>query len=172
MRAEEFHNLNSTIGLSKRSFQKGHTRGLAVLLLPSRLILFAVFQLLIAALVWVTNGVFSYQSAGIYWPYAATATNIITFLFLNAAFKRERLVVTDLYRFSKATVRKDILAMVVVLVVAVPLSLFPNSILASVLFGSPTAANHWLFGPMPSIIVYLTVLLPLTIAFVELPLYN
>ena len=146
-------------------------RTLPVALLPSRLILFALFQLLVAVIVQMASGVFSYQAAGIYWPYTATAANVATFMILVAAFKREGLSVTSLYRFGKGTAGTDIVTALIVLVVAAPLSVLPNGILASVLFGDPSVPNQWLFGRMPVALTYLAVLMPLTIAFAELPLY-
>lgn len=171
MLAAEFQSLNSIAGISKNQLYLNSKRTLLFALLPSRLVLFAIFQLAVAAIVWMASGVFSYHGAGIYWPYTATAANIATFVVLRAAFRKERLAIFDLYRFSKATVGKDAIAALIVLAVAAPLSFFPTNILASALFGDPSGASRWLFGPMPTFLAYLTVLLPLTIAFAELPLY-
>ncbi len=171
MTAAEFQSLNSPIGILGNPSHSASIRRLPFALLPFRLILFATFQLAIAAIAWTASGVFSYQGAGIYWPYSATAANIATFFVLRSCFWKERLALVDLYRFTKTTARADTIVAIVVLVIAAPLSFFPNTILASALFGDPLGANRWLFGLMPRALAYLTVLFPLTIAFAELPLY-
>jgi len=171
MLAAQFHALNSVKGLSDRADAPSFKRNLPIILLPSRLILFAVFQLFGAAIIWVVEGHFSYQQAGIFWPYTATGANVVTFALLHWAFKMEGLSVIDLYRFNKPTIRIDILTAVGVFIVAVPISFFPNGLLATLLFGNPGAVGPYMFGTMSPILAYLTVLLPLTIAFAEMPLY-
>ena len=157
MLSAQFQALNSVKGLSERSAEPSYKRNLPIALLPSRLILFAVFQLLAAAIICAITGHFSFPDAGIFWPYAATGANVITFLILRTAFKKEGLSVFDLYRFNKPTVGMDILTALGVFIVAAPLSYFPNGLLATALFGNPDAVSPLMFGSMPPIMAYLTV---------------
>ncbi len=144
---------------------------LPLVLLPSRLVLFALFQVLIAAVIWLTQGTFHLHSAAIYWPFAAIGANGVTILALRQALLRERLSLRDIYRFTRGTVGRDIAVAALVFVVIAPLAVFPNMVLARMLFGSADAVTPLMFGRMPPAAALCTLAFPLTIAFAELPLY-
>jgi membrane protease YdiL (CAAX protease family) len=170
MLAAQFLKVNSALGLAG-STATGLKRNLPFLLLPSRLVLFALFQLVFALVLWPGKGLFDFPAAGALWPYAALGANIVTVLILRGAFKVEGLAFTDMYRFSRGTVGRDILIAVAFFVVAAPLSYFPNGILGSLLYADPRILGGIMFPPLPRTVAILTVLFPLTIAFAELPLY-
>ncbi len=146
-------------------------RSLPWLLLPSRLLLFAIFQAVIALVLWVATATFNFQAAGLYWPFAATGANIITVLVLWLVYKNEGRSSVELYKFTKGSVGKDILVVVALFVLAAPLSMFPNTLLGNALFGNVSAVMPLMFGSLPRLVAYLTLIFPLTIAFAELPLY-
>lgn len=146
-------------------------RSLPWLLLPSRLLLFAAFQAVIALVLWIATARFDLQAAGLYWPFAATGANIVTVLVLWLVYKNEGRSFVELYKFTKGSVGKDILVVVALFVLAAPLSMFPNTLLGNALFGNVSAVMPLLFGSLPRLVAYLTLVFPLTIAFAELPLY-
>ena len=142
-----------------------------LLLLPSRLILFAAFQAIIAAVLWRVNGSFGFQNASIYWPFAALGANIVTIVILSQAFGREGKSLASVYSFARGTVGKDIIATIVVFVIAAPVSFLPSSLLGTMLFGDANATTAVMFGRMPVIAAVATLAFPITIVFAELPLY-
>jgi hypothetical protein len=153
-----------------RGYDPGRNK-VPLALLPSRLVLFAAFQALIAAAIWLLQGTFSLTGAAIYWPFAAFGANCATVLILRRALRKEGLQLRDIYRFREGGVGKDVLATVVIFVAAAPLAMFPNMILANALFGGADAVTPLMFGRMPLPLALLTVTFPLSIAFAELPLY-
>jgi hypothetical protein len=171
MLAAQFLRINAAQSLVKSQPSTGMKRNLPFLLLPSRLILFGLFQLVLALILWPGKGLFDFQGAGVLWPYAALGANIVTILILRAVFRTEGLSFIDLYRFNRETVGRDILVTLAVLVVVAPLSYFPEVFLASALFQDPESVTRIMFGHLPRVVAILTVLFPLTIAFAELPFY-
>ena len=122
------------------------SNGLPILLLPSRLFLFAVFQIIIAAVIWLVHGSFGLQNAAIYFPFAAVGANCVTVLILNKALRLEGLSLRDIYRFERETVGKDILAVVVVFAIVAPLAVFPTTILGNLIFGNANVATPGLYN--------------------------
>jgi hypothetical protein len=76
--------------------------GIPVLLLPSRLILFLVFQALIALL----TG--SFVESQKYWLLSASATNIVSILILVILFKSGGKNFFQMFRLNRARFIKDI----------------------------------------------------------------
>jgi membrane protease YdiL (CAAX protease family) len=142
-----------------------------MLLLPSRLLLFAAFQVLFALFGWAATGGFDLQGAGIYWPFAATGANVVTVLILWAVFRREGGRLIDLYRFTRGSVGRDILTSVIFFIIATPVSLLPNLLLGNALFGTMDTVTPFMFPALPKALAWLAISFPLTIAFAELPLY-
>jgi hypothetical protein len=169
MLAAQFLQLNSAPSIAARP--PGPKRNLPYLLLPSRLILFALFQLVLALILWPGRGRLDFEGAGSLWPYAALGANIVTVLILRGVFRAEGLSLFDMYRFSPKTVGKDILVTLAVFAIIAPLSYFPEVFLADALFADPNVVTGIMFAKLPLIVAIFTVLFPLTIAFAELPLY-
>jgi hypothetical protein len=153
-----------------QKFDPGSNR-LPILLLPSRLILFGVFQVIIAAVIWLAGGAFGLQAAAIYWPFAAIGANCVTVILLWRVLLLEGLSLRDIYRLAKGTVGRDVVAAVVVFILAAFLAVFPNMILGNVLFGNADRVTPIMFGRMAPAVALLTIAFPITIAFAELPLY-
>lgn len=86
-------------------------------------------------------------------------------------YKNEGRSFVELYKFTKGSVGKGMLVVVGLFVLAAPLSMFPNMLLGNALFGNVDAVTPLMFGSLPRVVAYLAVVFPLTIAFVELPLY-
>ncbi|HUX22789.1 MAG TPA: CPBP family glutamic-type intramembrane protease [Spirochaetia bacterium] len=155
-----------------RTLPLDHRHGLIpIALLPSRLVLFAAFQMLFALTVWARTGAINLQGAGIYWPFAATGANVVTVLILWLVFRQEGGRLVDLYRFTKGSVGRDVLIAIAFFIVAAPVSMLPNIVLGNALFGSVDAVTPLMFPSLPRALAWLAISFPLTIAFAELPLY-
>lgn len=171
MLAAQFLQLNTFQSLENSPRAPWPKGSLPVLLLPARLILFALFQLVLALILWPGKGYLDFHGAGVLWPYAAIGANIVTIFILWGAFRLEGLSFIDMYKFSGKTVGRDILLALAVFVIITPLSYFPEVFLASALFPDPNVVTSIMFAHLPRIVAIFTVLFPLTIAFAELPLY-
>src|SRR5690606_611125 len=78
-------------------------RPLLIALLGSRLILFLAFQTDIALLVG------SWLNSEAYWLVTATLTNCVSIMILWYLFRREGRKYSDLFRFNRGSLRKDVL---------------------------------------------------------------
>ncbi|HUX94738.1 MAG TPA: hypothetical protein VMV47_03320 [Bacteroidales bacterium] len=138
----------------------------AILLLPSRLILFLIFQLSFALL-------FSSLEYSIkFWIVYASATNIISISLLFYLFRTDGIQFFDLFRFDKATLKKDIMHFAGITLICVPVVIFPNYFLSTSLWGDAIIPFDMMFKPLPLLLVYLLLFLfPITIAFAELATY-
>jgi membrane protease YdiL (CAAX protease family) len=154
------------------SGRPGPSGPIVVLALTMRLVLFAVFQLLIGLLL-AAAGVASPWSASVaWWPYSAVATSIVTFVFLKWRAGVEAFSMTSYFRPTRPGVRTDILLTLAVSVVGGTLAVVGTVALAPVLFADPQTANALLIQPLPLWAAVLAVVLfPITIALTELPLY-
>lgn len=138
----------------------------SIFLLPSRLMLFLVFQLLIALLL------SSFEQSVKYWLLSASVTNLFSIIFLIYVFKSEGLRFLDLFRVDKTSFKKDILLFLGLTLVCGPVFFFPNYYLSIWLWGDSAVPYNMMFNPIPLPLIYaLLVLFPVTIAFGELATY-
>ena len=135
------------------------------LMLPARLVLFALFQALFAL------ALGSWDASIAWWPLSATLTNLVTIALLIRLFRREGRSFRELFRIDRSRLAGDLLAFLGVVVVTAPLAYLPNVWLASRLFGSPEAALEVFLRPLPLWAAIAAVSFPLTIVFAELPAY-
>ena len=73
------------------------------LALVSRLVFFALAQVLIALVIAVRGGTGAWDSSAAWWMLCATAANVASFLLLRWRFAREGAGYLDLWRFSRET---------------------------------------------------------------------
>ena len=140
------------------------------LMLPLRLVLFAVFQALIALL--LPGSPDPLAAAAAWWPFTATLTNGVTIAALVILYRREGSSFLAQLRIARETARSDIVLMAGLGLVAAPLAIVPNMGLAMLLFGSSEAALDLLVRPLPVWAIYVALAtFPLSIAFAELPAY-
>lgn len=135
-------------------------------MLPSRLILFLFFQILIA--LFASSWVISEK----YWILTATLTNIISIIFLFLLFRREGINYFNIFRFKRSEFKKDILVFTGLALISVPVVVFPGYFISVLIWGDPTVPTDMMFGPIENWLVYiLLIAFPLTIAFAELATY-
>jgi len=97
----------------------------SLFLLPSRLLLFLVFQLFIALLL------SSFEQSAKYWILSATLTNVLSITALIYVFKLKGLRFFDLFSFDKTSLKKDILIFLGITLVCGPIVFLPNYYLSS-----------------------------------------
>lgn len=138
----------------------------SLLLLPSRLILFLIFQLFIALFL------SSFEQSAKYWILSATLTNVLSIIALIYVFKLNGHRFPDLFSFDKTSWKKDILIFSGITLVCIPVVFLPNYFLSIWLWGDSAIPYNMLFKPIPLPLVYvLLILFPVTIAFGELATY-
>jgi hypothetical protein len=137
-----------------------------LLLLVSRLIMFLLFQSFIALIFR------SWAISEKYWLLTATLTNVVSITFLYLLFRREGRSYLSLFRFSRATVWKDIRIFLLLAVISGPVVFGPNYLLSVWLWNDPVIPAGMMFRPVERwLSVLLVVGFPVTIVFAELATY-
>lgn len=139
---------------------------IAYLMLVSRLVLFVVFQLLIALILG------SWKESQFYWLLTATLANIVCIVLLYKLFMRDGKSYLQLFTFDRTTLKKDITIFAVLAVVSVPVALIPGYLLGSAIWGDPDFPGGMMFGPVNKWLAYILLFaFPVTIAMAELATY-
>jgi len=134
--------------------------------LISRLLLFLLFQVIIAL---ITE---SWAKSEKYWLLTATLTNIVSIALLYYLFKQEGESYPSIFRFNKSGLRKDILVFTCIALISGPIVFAPGYFLSQLIWNDPNIPAEMMFGPIESWLVYvLLIAFPLTIAFAELASY-
>lgn len=137
-----------------------------------RLVLFAVFQALVALALLVAGVAEPWAASAAWWPLTATATNVVTFVFLRWRARLEGFSLTAYYRPVRPGVLKDVLLTVVVAAVGGALAVAGSILFAALFFSDPAAASSLLIRPLPLWAAILAVVVfPISTALTELPLY-
>jgi hypothetical protein len=142
-------------------------------MLISRSVLFLLFQGLIA-LIFLTTGTTTAQAwneSARWWTFMAFLANFVSIFLLIRLYKAEGKRFIDVFKFSPATWKKDLLWFVLLSLIAMPLVAAPREPLAKAIFDDAMIATNMLFRPIPTWAFILAFLFPLTIAFAELPTY-
>ena len=113
-----------------------------------------------------------FESSAAWWLWFLTLANLAVVALMAALGRRERLRLRDMSFANRSTWKKDLpwvlLAFIVIPIVAQP----PGMALANLFWGGSSVPNNMLFRPLPLAAIWpLFVLMPLTHAFGELPLY-
>ena len=141
------------------------------LMLFSRTLLFAVFQILTAIVLSFTNSPTPWSDSAGWWTFSALFANIVSIMLLFWLLRRENKRYFDFIPFSRQTVWKDIGITFLLVIVFMPISIYPNQWLANLLFGSSETVFSLFFRPLPLWAGFVSILFPVTIAFAELPTY-
>jgi hypothetical protein len=141
-------------------------RPILVALLGSRMILFLVFQAVIAL------AVSSWHNSEAYWLLTATLTNCVSIMILWYLFRREGRSYSDLFRFSRGSLRKDILIFAGLVLLCGPVVFGPNYLLGIAFWGDHTIPFGLMFRPIDRFLaIVLLFVFPVTIVFAELATY-
>lgn len=140
-------------------------------MLISRSVLFIFFQALIALILYATGTASAWDESARWWTLVVSLTNFVSIYLLVNLYKAERKNFFDLFKFSRATWKKDLLWFILASIIAMPIIASPREPLAAAIFGDAMIATNMLFRPIPTWAFVLSFLFPLTIAFAELPTY-
>lgn len=141
-------------------------------LLPLRLLLFAVFQLLISLFLNQTALRNPWEASSAWWLISAAFTNIVTIFFLVQLLKRENLSYFQVFKFEKQFIKKDLLVLAGIILISGPIAMLPSSLVAGWIFGNVQSANSLLIQSLPLWAAWSgLIVFPITIAFAELSFY-
>lgn len=142
------------------------------LLLFGRTGLFLGVQALFALRFYVGGTAPAWDASANWWPLSVTLVNGVCLAAMSYLLPREGELYWTFFRIKRPYIKADLLALVVILVIAVPVSYLPNVLLATALFGDAQGALDLLMRPLPFWAAMLSVVLfPVTQGLVELPLY-
>jgi hypothetical protein len=126
------------------------------LLLFGRTVLFATFQALVALVFYLAGSARAWEAAADWWMLTVVAVDVICLAAVWLLFRAEGRSYWDNFRIRRADVVGDLLAMLAAFIVIGPISLLPNTWLATWLFGDPQAVGPFLIRALPVWGVYLS----------------
>lgn len=141
------------------------------LMLFSRMLLFAVFQILIAGLLVLADSPAPWHDSAAWWTISALCANLVSITLLGWLLRKENRRYFDFIPASRQTMWKELGIVIILMVVLIPVAMLPNKWLANWLFGSAQTAFSLMFRPLPLWARMVSLLFPITIAFAELPTY-
>lgn len=151
--------------INSGEYRKPRLPGLMTLLV-SRMLLFLLFQSLIALVL------SSWSRSEGYWLLTATLTNVVSILLLRSLLRREGMSYAGLFRFSRTELKKDILVFIGLTLLCGPVAMGPNYLLSNWLWSNPDIPYEMMFRPLDKwMAIILAVTFPVTIAFAELATY-
>lgn len=141
------------------------------LMLISRSILFIIFQILIMLVLAASGTTSAWDESARWWTFMATLANIVSIFLLTRVFNAKGKRYFEAIRFSRATLKTDLLWFFGSTLIGLPIAAAPMNMLAVAIFGDTMTTTNMLFRPLPTWAFVLSFLFPLTIAFAELPTY-
>ncbi len=163
---------NSKIEIQKRAAAQKIPWARPVLMLFSRLVLFAAWQGVVAMVFALQGNPDPWGASVAWWPLTVTLTNLVSIDLLRHLANAEGLRLRDLYRVEHHSFWRELLISIAALVITAPLSMLPNNLLGNLLFGDVAQTVPVMFRPLPVAAVYgLMLVLVITQPFAELPTY-
>ncbi len=96
----------------------------------------------------------------------------MSLLLLIWRFRREQIPLVAVFGFTRVTVWQDLLTAVGIFVIAAPLTVIPNLLLAQTLFGDPEGPVPLFFRQLPLWAAIISLIaFPLSVGLTELPTY-
>ena len=141
------------------------------LMLISRSALFLFFQILIALILAIAGTPSAWDESARWWTFMAFLANFASIYFLLRVFNAEGKRYWDAIRFSRATVKTDLIWFFLSSLIGMPIAAAPMNIVGAWIFGDPMTPTYMMFRELPPWAFILSFLFPLTIAFAELPTY-
>ncbi len=142
------------------------------LMLFSRITLFLIFQFLTTILFLIVSKNPAVEKSADWWPITIALADLVCLFLLIAAFRGERMDYWRIFHIDRQHLWGDLLALLVLTVLAAPLTYLPNVILAKLLYSDPTAVTALFYRPMPYWAAYLSILaFPILQGLTETPTY-
>ena len=144
----------------------------AWLLLPVRMLLFLAAQAFIALFLLLFSGKSNWQASAAWWPMAVALADIICLYLLIRWYRNEGKNFFSEFRIVRKSFWKDLGIVLLTMVIGGPLSVLPNILLSTWLFGNPEATLDLFVGSLPLWAVIISgILFPLGQALTEIPMY-
>lgn len=141
------------------------------LMLFSRSILFIIAQALIALIFALMGTNAAWSEAARWWIFFPIFANLCSIGLLVLVFRVEGKRYLDILRFSRQTLKTDLLWFFGSGLIGLPIAAAPMYILGTAIFGDRMIPIYMLFRPIPNWALVIGLLFPITIAFAELPTY-
>lgn len=141
------------------------------LMLVSRSVLFLIAQLLITLVLSLAGTSAAWDESPRWWFFFPIFANAVSIYLLFRLFRAEGKRYLDVIKFSRATLKTDLLWFVASTIIGMPIISAPMSFIALWIFGDPMAPTLMMFRPVPTWSLVVGLLFPLTIGFAELPTY-
>ena len=144
----------------------------AWILLPARLVLFALWQGVLALGYRVSGVADPWGASAAWWPFTVTLTNGVCAALLIWRYREEGGRFWSLFGIERGALKRDWLPVLGFLVVGAPLVMLPNILLGAALFGNVETALDLFIRPLPLwAAIAGGVLFGATQGLVELPIY-
>ena len=138
-----------------------------------RTLLFTGFQALIALVFFLSGSLTPWLDSVDWWPVVPVFANLVTLYLLSRLFRTEGSKLSGLYKFQRGEVGKDLLIMLGFVIIAGPVAILPNFLVANWLYGGSEELGAMFFQRIPVWAVMFSVLFfPVTNALAELPTYT
>lgn len=163
---------NTSTSIQRRIIGARLTWRWPVIMLVARLVLFAVWQVVVVVIYAVQATPNPWDASIPWWPVTAILTNLTCLGLLTLACRREGMRLSDLYHVEPHPKGREVLICLGLLVIGLPLAMVPNFVLGSWLFGDVSVPFNMMFRALPVwAFIPSLVLFPLTIALTEMPVY-
>jgi hypothetical protein len=139
--------------------------------LVSRSVLFFGIQALVAAGLAIAGTSLPWLRSAGSWMFVIIVTNCISIYYLVRLYRAEGRSYRGAIRFSRATVKGDLIWFFAAGLIGLPIAAAPMNSLATLLFGDRMTPVYMMFQTLPAWGLALGLLVPITVAFAELPSY-
>lgn len=146
-------------------------RYLPFFMLFFRIVMFAVVQLIIALILYIFKDQNPFYNSQSFWILFVSITNLLNLFILIKLYKLEGKNFFESIWFKRNGWWKDLLITLGLFLVLIPLAIFPNMVLSTILFGTKEYGNELLFRHIPMWAIIFGFIWPLTHPLVELPTY-
>ncbi|MEO8355421.1 MAG: CPBP family glutamic-type intramembrane protease [Chloroflexota bacterium] len=140
-------------------------------MLVSRSVLFLLAQLLITMVLAAAGTASAWDASARWWTFMAIPANIASIYLLVRNFRAEGKRYFDVIRFSRATLKTDLLVFFGSSLIGIPIAAAPMNVLGTAIFGDRMIPINMMFIPLPAWALVVSLLFPLTIGFAELTTY-
>jgi hypothetical protein len=140
-------------------------------MLLSRSVLFIITQALITLFLTLIGTNSAWKESARWWIFLPIFANLASIVLLILAFRAEGKRYLDILRFSRETVKSDLLWFFGSQLIGFPIAAAPMNLLGAAIFGDPMIPINMMFRPIPIWALVVGLLFPLTIGFAELPTY-
>jgi membrane protease YdiL (CAAX protease family) len=149
-----------------------NTKTLPWLMVFSRITLFFLVQIIFAILFLIAGNTPAWENSANWWPLTVALADLICLFLLIAVFRAEGKNYWHLYHIDRQHIWGDLLALLVLTIIAAPLTYLPNVLLAKTLYGDSAAVTNLFYRPLPYWAVYLSILVfPILQGLTETPTY-